>query len=64
MQAAGREVDIASTFLVPDLGIFCAIGIDLRRHANATRDCGILSVCEGGRGHRCVPALEWMNYLA
>ncbi len=29
---AGREVDIAATFPIPDLGIFGAIGIDLRGH--------------------------------
>ncbi|MCY1246489.1 hypothetical protein D9M72_597270 [compost metagenome] len=47
---AGGEVDVAIAFLVPDLRVFRAIGVDLGGHADAAGDGGVLAVGEAGHG--------------
>ena len=54
---AAREIDIAAAFDVPDFGILGAVGIDLRRHADAARDRLVLALGQGGVLHDLV--LRW-----
>ncbi|ENN84403.1 hypothetical protein RHSP_22855 [Rhizobium freirei PRF 81] len=58
---AGGKIDIAAAFLVPDLGIFGAIGIDLRRHADTAGNGGVLPF---GQGHCGGSKKAVSNYLA
>jgi len=52
---AAGEVDIAVALDVPDLGILGAVGIDLRRHADAARDRLVLAFGNRGIFHGVLP---------
>ncbi len=58
------EVDVAIAFLVPDFRVLCTVGVDLRGHADAARNGGILAIGKGRGGHGAILNLEaWFNNL-
>ena len=54
---ARRKVDIAVAVAVPDLGILGPFGIDLRGHAHATGNGGVLAVGHGRHRNRSLADL-------